>query len=86
MQLLLAALRWTMAILLTWLVSSVLAGVVANSKGHQVGPWIGIGLLFGPFGLLAAVGLANEKQSKKYEVLIEQQQAMLTELQALNGR
>ncbi len=43
-----------------WLICGLLAAIVASSKGHGVGAWFLVGFLFGPLGLLAAVGMGSK--------------------------
>ena len=38
-----------------------LSAYVADSKGHNSGPWLILGLLFGVLGLIAAAGLPNRQ-------------------------
>ncbi len=52
------ALRFTLYLLLP-LVLGALTATVARSKGHSEGAWFLIGLLTGPFGLIAAAGLSD---------------------------
>jgi hypothetical protein len=49
---------------------------VAESKGHEVGPWTIAGLFFGPLALLAAVGLPDLKSRKYLRLLAENQGAI----------
>jgi len=49
------------AIVLIWILTGVTTGVVASDKGHGFGSWTIAGLLLGPFGLIAAAGLSDQK-------------------------
>ncbi len=48
-------------ILLFWILTGITTGVVASDKGHGFGSWTLAGLLLGPLGLIAAVGLSDQK-------------------------
>ena len=48
-------------IVLFWILTGVTAGVVASDKGHGFGSWTFAGLFLGPFGLIAAAGLSDQK-------------------------
>tara|TARA_Y100001968_G_scaffold312148_1_gene334971 strand:- start:3499 stop:4059 length:561 start_codon:yes stop_codon:yes gene_type:complete len=48
-------------ILLVWIFTAIVTGVVASDKGHGFGSWTLAGLLLGPFGLIAAAGLSDQK-------------------------
>lgn len=58
-----------------WLLAAVvfglLTGTVAKEKGHSEGAWLLNGALFGPFALLAAVGLPDLKLRKYLRLLAE---------------
>ena len=49
------------AFLTIWIPSGVCAGNVAKDKGHRFSDWAWAGFLFGPIGLLGAVGLSDNK-------------------------
>jgi RNA polymerase subunit RPABC4/transcription elongation factor Spt4 len=42
-----------------WLICGVLAAIVSSSKGRNGCGWFVLGFLFGPLGLLAAVGMSK---------------------------
>tara|TARA_Y100001968_G_C19412040_1_gene746844 strand:- start:1568 stop:2143 length:576 start_codon:yes stop_codon:yes gene_type:complete len=44
-----------------WILTGIVTGVVASDKGHGFGSWIFAGLMLGPFGLIAAAGLSDQK-------------------------
>ena len=48
-------------IVFLWLLTGVTTGVVASDKGHGFGAWTFVGLFLGPLGLIAAVGLSDQK-------------------------
>ena len=48
-------------ILFLWILTGIVTGVVASDKGHGFGSWTLAGLLLGPFGLIAAAGLSDQK-------------------------
>jgi len=54
--------------LISWLIFALifasLSSTIAEDKGHGEFVWGLVGLLFGPFGLLAAVGLSDRVQRK----------------------
>lgn len=49
---------------------------VAESKGHEAGWWFFGGFLFGPFALLASIGLPDLKLRKYLRLLAEHQGAI----------
>ena len=49
------------SIVFLWILTGIVTGVVASDKGHGFGSWAFAGLLLGPLGLLAAVGLSDQK-------------------------
>ena len=65
--------------------AAIAAGGIAGSKGSSTIGWCLAGLVFGPFALIAAIGIPGEIRAKKYEMLIQQQQAILEELKAQNA-
>ena len=48
-------------IFFVWILTGLTSGVIASDKGHGFGSWIIAGLLLGPFGLIAAAGLSDQK-------------------------
>ncbi len=44
-----------MDFLVTWLLVGGLSAIIAARKGHSGCSWLGLGILLGPFGLLAAL-------------------------------
>jgi len=52
---------FALVFLTVWIPSGVCAGNVAQDKGHGFGNWALAGFLFGPVGLLGAVGLPDRK-------------------------
>ena len=48
-------------IVFLWILTGFTSGVIASDKGHGFGSWILAGLLLGPFGLVAAAGLSDQK-------------------------
>ena len=48
-------------IVFIWILTGLTTGVVASDKGHGFGSWTLAGLLLGPFGLIAAAGLSDQK-------------------------
>tara|TARA_Y100001968_G_scaffold168646_1_gene154466 strand:- start:1331 stop:1906 length:576 start_codon:yes stop_codon:yes gene_type:complete len=44
-----------------WIITGFITGVVASDKGHGFGSWTLVGFFLGPFGLLAAAGLSDQK-------------------------
>ena len=48
-------------IVFLWILTGFTTGVVASDKGHGFGSWTLVGLLLGPFGLIAAAGLSDQK-------------------------
>ena len=57
---------------LMWASSAFLAAFVADEKGHDWLKWGVAGILFGPLGLLAAVGLSDAKLRRSLKNLSEQ--------------
>lgn len=52
-------LLWMIAFLLA---CPILSAVVAGSKGRDKSGWFMVGLVFGPFGLLAACGMSDNRE------------------------
>ena len=73
-------------VFIAYVYAAIAAGGIAGSKGSSTIGWCLAGIVFGPFALIAAIGIPDEIRSKKYEVLIQQQQAILDELKTLNAR
>ncbi len=44
-----------------WILTGLTTGVIASDKGHGFGSWTLVGLVLGPFGLIAAAGLSDQK-------------------------
>ena len=61
--------------LLTWIIFALifasLSSTIAEDKGHGEFVWGLVGLLFGPIGLLAAVGLSDRVQRKYLRQIAE---------------
>jgi hypothetical protein len=51
--------------------SAFLTDAVAKSKGHNWESWAAVGFWFGPFGLLAAVGLGDVKTQRLLQLLAD---------------
>lgn len=54
-----------------WIPMAAMAATVANNKGWSGTNWFFAGLFFGPFGLLAAVGLPDRSTRQKLQQLID---------------
>ena len=48
-------------IILIWILTGIVTGVVASDKGHGFGSWAFVGFLLGPLGLIAVTGLSDQK-------------------------
>ena len=48
-------------IVFIWILTGLTSGVIASDKGHGFGSWALVGLLLGPFGLIASAGLSDQK-------------------------
>ena len=48
-------------IVFIWILTGITSGVVASDKGHGFGSWTFVGFFLGPFGLIAAAGLSDQK-------------------------
>ena len=48
-------------IVFIWILTGFTTGVVASDKGHGFGSWTLAGFFLGPFGLIAAAGLSDQK-------------------------
>tara|TARA_B100000212_G_scaffold310283_1_gene261251 strand:+ start:623 stop:856 length:234 start_codon:yes stop_codon:yes gene_type:complete len=61
--------------LLTWIIFALifasLSSTIAEDKGHGEFAWGLVGFLFGPIGLLAAVGLSDRVQHKYLRQIAE---------------
>jgi len=61
--------------LITWIVFALifasLSSTIAEDKGHGEFAWGLVGFLFGPIGLLAAVGLSDRVQRKYLRQIAE---------------
>ena len=61
--------------LISWLLFALifasLSSTIAEDKGHGEFVWGLVGLLFGPIGLLAAVGLSDRVQRKYLRQIAE---------------
>ncbi len=68
--------------LLLWAVCALLAAYIADDKGHDWLLWGLSGLIFGPVGLLAAVGLSDAKLRKYIRRIGEKQGALDSEGQS----
>ena len=60
-------------IFLLWILTGIATGVVASDKGHGFGSWAFAGFLLGPLGLIAAVGLSDQKLREYIRRSIEPQ-------------
>lgn len=47
------------ACIAAWLACAGFSGYLTHVKGYLMWAWVGLGLLFGPIALLAAIGLPN---------------------------
>ena len=59
------------AVILLGVVFAAFSASVAGSKGYNKCSWALAGLLFGPIGFLATLGLPDTKQRKYLRLLLE---------------
>ena len=63
-------------IFLLWILTGLLAGVVASDKGHSFVVWGIAGLFMGPLGLIASAGLSDKKLRQYIRKIGESQGAI----------
>ena len=66
-------LKFLVIVLLSHLISAGLSKTVAAQKARNSNRWLLAGLLFGPLGLIAAVGMPDRHQIVYLRYLAEQQ-------------
>ena len=71
-------LGFLLAILFLWIPCAIFCGTIAEDKGHGA-VWFGVGLFFGPLGLLAVAALSDRKQRRILRLMAEQQGVNLTD-------
>ena len=62
----------TLFLFALWIAIAFYCGAVAGDKGHEGMNWFWGGLLFGPFALLAVVGLSDRKHCRLLYLLAEE--------------
>ena len=60
-------------IVFIWILTGLTSGVIASDKGHGFGSWTFVGLFLGPFGLIAAAGLSDQKLREYIRRIIDPQ-------------
>ena len=65
--------KWVVMILVTHLASAFFSKTLAGQKARNSKNWLFAGLIFGPLGLIAAVGLADRHQIVYLRHLAESQ-------------
>ena len=60
-------------IVFIWILAGLTSGVIASDKGHGFGSWTLVGLCLGPFGLIAAAGLSDQKLREYIRRIIDPQ-------------
>ena len=63
-------------LLILGLVCGTYSSLVASAKGYEAPVWFFSGLLFGPLGLLASIGMPDLKLRKYLRLLAEHQGAV----------
>ena len=66
-----------LTLLFIWIPCAIFCGTIAQDKGHG-GIWFGVGLFFGPLGLLAVAALSDRKQRRYIRLMAEKQGVKLT--------